>query len=126
MLFRSRIPIHLKLKGRTTKYALREAMRPLLPREILQRRKLGLNPPLGIWLRGELAPLIEQRLSAHSMQDAGWFRAESVARFVRDFRAGRRDYSLHLWALLVLDQWRRQILEGESSAQEFPLLKATA
>lgn len=121
-----RIPARLKLKRRTTKYALREAMRPLLPPEILERGKLGLNPPLGIWLRGELAPLIEEQLSTRAVEAAGWFQPQAVANLVRDFRTGRRDYSLHIWALLVLNQWRRQILEGESSAQEIPLLKATA
>jgi len=113
-----RLPSRYKLKRGATKHALREAMRPLLPREILDRRKLGLNPPLGIWLKGELAPLIDARLSPSAIRRAGWFRPEAVTRCVEDFRSGRRDNSLHLWALLVLDQWRRQILEGESATQE--------
>ena len=122
-----RLPPRLKLKGRTTKYVLREAMRPLLPAAVLQRSKLGLNPPLGIWLRGELALLIESRLSPAAVRRAGWFRPEAVARIVADFRAGRRDYALHIWALLVLDQWRRQILEGEGSALDpAAILGATA
>lgn len=111
-----RLPPRLKLKGGTAKHVLREAMRPLLPREVLDRSKLGLNPPLGIWLKGELASLIDTRLSPAAIRRAGWFRPEAVTRCVEDFRSGRRDNSLHLWALLVLDQWRRQILEAESSA----------
>jgi len=113
-----RLPAQYKLRGRRSKHILREAMRPVLPRAVLERSKLGLNPPLGIWLKGELATLLDARLSPAEVRRAGWFRPDAVARCVEDFRSGRRDNSLHLWALLVLDQWRRQILEGQSAAFE--------
>jgi asparagine synthase (glutamine-hydrolysing) len=122
-----RLPSGLKLRGRKSKHVLREAMRAMLPEQILNRSKLGLNPPLGIWLRGELAGLVDQRLSPDAVRRAGWFRPQAVSRLIQDFRTGRRDYSLHIWALLVLDQWRRQILEqseGEGGVTE--LLRATA
>jgi asparagine synthase (glutamine-hydrolysing) len=106
------LPAELKLRGRQSKFVLREAVRPLLPREILERGKLGLNPPIGLWLRGELAPLLEQYLSKEAVQRRGWFRADEVRRLVDEFRAGRRDYSLHLWGLIVLEEWARQYLDG--------------
>ena len=111
--FGLRLPVEQKLHGRTGKYVLREAMRPLLPAEILERPKLGLNPPLGIWLRRELAPLVAHYLSRESVELRGWFQPAAVERIVREFQTGRRDYSLHLWALLVLEEWCRQYLDGE-------------
>lgn len=117
-----RLPARLKLRGSQTKHILRTAMRPRLPAQILQRSKLGLNPPLGIWLRGELAPLIDQHLSPVAVRRTGWFRPEAVAQLIGDFRSGRRDYSLHLWALLVLEQWRRQVLEQSPGEIESPEL----
>jgi asparagine synthase (glutamine-hydrolysing) len=108
--FSMRLPAELKLRGRQTKYLLREAVRPLLPAEILERPKLGLNPPLGMWMRRELAPLMERTLSAEAVRRRGWFRPEAVAQLREDFRSGRRDYSLHLWALLVLEEWARQYI----------------
>lgn len=106
--FSMRLPAELKLRGRHTKFLLREAVRPLLPAEILKRPKLGLNPPLGMWLQSELVPLMERYLSEEAVRRRGWFRPEAVAALVRDFRSGRRDYSLHLWGLLVLEEWARQ------------------
>jgi len=106
--FSMRLPAEMKLRGRKTKYLLREAVRPLLPAEILERPKLGLNPPLGMWLQSELTPLLDTYLSEASVRQRGWFRPEAVARLREDFRSGRRDYSLHLWALLVLEEWARQ------------------
>ena len=116
--FALRLPASQKLRGRETKYLLRCALRPLLPRETVERPKLGLNPPLGRWLRGELAPLVDRYLSPGAVRQRGWFRPEAVARFREEFQSGRRDFSLHLWGLLVLEEWARQYLDG--AAQEAP------
>ncbi len=106
--FSMRVPAELKLRGRHTKFLLREAVRPLLPAEILERPKLGLNPPLGMWMQREMAPLMERYFSGEAVRRRGWFRPEAVARLREEFRSGRRDYSLHLWALVVLEEWARQ------------------
>jgi len=106
--FAMRMPAEMKLRGRRTKFLLREAVRPLLPPEILARPKLGLNPPMGMWLRRELMPLMERYLSAETVRRRGWFRAESVQRLVEQFRSGKWDYSMHMWSLLVLEEWARQ------------------
>src|SRR5262249_26344668 len=49
--FTTRLPEHLKLRGRTTKYILRRAMKDVLPQRILRRRKMGFPVPVGAWLR---------------------------------------------------------------------------
>jgi asparagine synthase (glutamine-hydrolysing) len=110
--FALRLPPNQKLRGRETKHLLRRAMRPLLPRETLQRSKLGLNPPLGRWLCGELAPLVDRYLSPAAVRRRGWFRPEAISRIRAEFDEGRRDYSLHLWSLLVLEEWARQYQDG--------------
>lgn len=113
--FALRLPAVEKLRGRTGKHVLREAMRPLLPAEILERPKLGLNPPLGMWLQRELAPLVNRYLSRESIKHRGWFAPAAVERLIGEFRAGRRDYSLHIWALLVLEEWCRQYLDDDAT-----------
>ncbi|HMD32726.1 MAG TPA: asparagine synthase (glutamine-hydrolyzing), partial [Candidatus Acidoferrales bacterium] len=79
------LPAEQKLRGRDTKHLLRVAMRPLLPEQTLRRSKLGLNPPLGRWLRGELAPLVDRYLSPEAIRRRGWFRPEAIARMRGDF-----------------------------------------
>jgi len=113
--FALRLPAAQKLRRRETKHLLRRAMRPLLPAPTLERSKLGLNPPLGRWLRNELAPLLDRYLSADAVRRRGWFRPEAVARMRREFDEGRRDYSLHLWSLLVLEEWAHQYQDGVAS-----------
>jgi asparagine synthase (glutamine-hydrolysing) len=118
--FALHLPSNQKLHGNETKRLLRSAMRRLLPEKTLRRSKLGLNPPLGRWLRRELAPLMDSYLSPEAVLRRGWFRPEAVTRLREEFRSGRRDYSLHLWGLLVLEEWARQYLDGVHQAEPVP------
>lgn len=77
----------------------------LLPKNILERPKRGFNPPMGVWLRRELAPLVEERLRPERVQRLGlvW---KPVERLLAEHRRGGRDHALKIWALLVLDLWQ--------------------
>jgi asparagine synthase (glutamine-hydrolysing) len=86
---------------------LKAVARRLLPAEVIDRPKRGFNPPLGVWLKGDLAPMLNERLTPAAMAACGidWKPVEGL---LSEFRRGGRDHSLKLWALLVLDAWRRQ------------------
>ncbi|KIL97711.1 Asparagine synthetase glutamine-hydrolyzing [Paramagnetospirillum magnetotacticum MS-1] len=87
------------------KTLLKAAARRLLPAEIVDRPKLGFNPPMGLWLKNELAPMVAERLIPARMADLGleW---KGVEALLAEHRAGRRDLSLPVWALLVLERWQ--------------------
>jgi asparagine synthase (glutamine-hydrolysing) len=72
------------------------------------KSKIGFNPPMGVWLRGALAPLVESHLAPDVVRARGLFRPERVAALVDTLRAGRRDVSLQVWSLVVLEQWQRE------------------
>lgn len=86
------------------KTLLKACARRLLPTTIVDRPKLGFNPPMGQWLKDELAPLVNDRLTAARMATCGleW---GPVAALLDEHRKGGRDHSLKIWALLVLDAW---------------------
>lgn len=113
--FALRLPAGEKLRGRGGKRVLRHAMDSLLPAKILKRPKLGLNPPLGMWLQRDLAPVVNRYLSRESVERRGWFAADAVVRLMDEFHSGRRDYSLHIWALLVLEEWCRQYVDDDAT-----------
>jgi asparagine synthase (glutamine-hydrolysing) len=102
------MPGSAKLQRGRTKAILRAAAAPHLPERPLAKGKVGFNPPMGIWLNRELAPLVESHLSREQVEARGLFRPEAVERLVGDLRGGRRDVSLHVWALIVLEQWQRE------------------
>ena len=53
--FVAALPSNLKLRGSTSKYLLKEAMRGLLTDDIIDRKKHGFGVPVGAWFRGDLA-----------------------------------------------------------------------
>jgi asparagine synthase (glutamine-hydrolysing) len=102
------LPGSAKLRRGRSKAILRDAAGSHLPARPLAKRKVGFNPPLGVWLNGELAPLVASHLSREAVEARGLFRPEAVARLVDSLRSGRRDVSLHVWSLIVLEQWQRE------------------
>ncbi|MET0556518.1 MAG: asparagine synthase (glutamine-hydrolyzing) [Vicinamibacteria bacterium] len=101
------LPDAYKRRGAVGKVVLKEALRGLVPDDVLTRPKQGFGLPLGEWFRGELAPLVADtlldrpRLAAH-------LRADTVRRLYDEHRSGRADRGHALWTLLVLELWLRK------------------
>jgi asparagine synthase (glutamine-hydrolysing) len=95
------------------KTLLKAAARRLLPAEIIDRPKLGFNPPLGLWLKGPLGPMVAERLNKHRTEELGlsW---PAVSALLAEHAGGRRDHSLKVWSLLVLDAWERELRHGRA------------
>jgi asparagine synthase (glutamine-hydrolysing) len=108
------LPAKMKLRGLDTKWIVKEAMRGILPAEILRRKKMGFSPPLPRWINQELKPLLAGMLDPAAIERRGIFRADSVARLLRDHSEQKRDNSMQIWALLMIEVWQRMYLDGES------------
>ena len=104
----SGVPGSSKLRRGTSKAILRRALSDRVPARTLAKRKLGFNPPLASWLRGDLASLVESHLAQDVVASRGLFEPKRVRGLVQQLRSGRRDVSLHVWALIVLEQWQRE------------------
>jgi asparagine synthase (glutamine-hydrolysing) len=114
------VPPHLKLKGLlrpTTKYIFRQAMRNILPREVLQQPKAGFAAPVDYWLAHDLREMVDDLLSPAQIEKRGLFRAEAVRQFIDQHRSGRRDWSMQIWQFLTLELWMQVFLDGR--AREF-------
>ncbi len=98
-------PIY-KLKGATTKYILKRAMAPLLPRRIIKRRKAGFMIPLATWLSGALRSMVEELCSESMLRRDGYFDPRVVRQMLDDHYAARRDYRKMIWTLLAFQIWR--------------------
>ena len=99
------LPANLKLHGMTTKFIMKEAVRDLLPAEIIDRKKKGFNMPVARWFAGELRPLLEDVLEASKLRQDGIFDAAGVRRLMDDHFAHRKDNRKPLWTLFVFQQW---------------------
>jgi asparagine synthase (glutamine-hydrolysing) len=103
------LPDSFKLSRFRTKVVLREAFRDLVPRSILERRKMGFGVPLGAWLRGGLRPLVDDLLVSPSSKLFESVRREPVQALVAEHMDGRQDRGQQLFCLLTLSIWLRSL-----------------
>ena len=113
MDFAARMPDSLKLSGSTSKVVLREAMKGLLPDEIIWRTKMGFPVPVGKWLRGEAKQLVDEFILSERAMSRGIFDADVVREIVTRHNLGE-NHDERLWALLNFEMWQRRFIDGEN------------
>jgi asparagine synthase (glutamine-hydrolysing) len=111
--FAARLPPRMKLRGLTTKWILREAVKTLLPAEILTRKKMGFPVPFGVWMRGRGADLARDILLDTRARQRGITASAAVAALIDAHASGRRDGSDALWSLINLELWYRTFIDGD-------------
>ncbi len=99
------MPGDLKIRDGERKWILKRAMRDVLPREILTRKKEGFSIPMKNWLRRELAPLMRSLLAPSRMAARGLFEPSEVTRLVDSHVAGRENHAHTLFPLMVFERW---------------------
>ena len=105
--FAARLPVRLKVRGREGKLVPRALARRRFRAGLVDRPKQGFGVPLGRWLRGALAPLVDDALTPERLRATG-LRPEGVRRLVARQRAGRDEHAPQVWSLLALQSWARR------------------
>jgi asparagine synthase (glutamine-hydrolysing) len=114
--FATRLPARLKLRGLTTKYVLREAMRDTLPPEILTRKKMGFPVPIDAWFRGPFRPVVDELVLGPRAIERGLFDPASLRTLVADHDSGQARNGQRIWSLINLELWHRIFIDGESAS----------
>jgi asparagine synthase (glutamine-hydrolysing) len=109
--FAATIPSHLKLRGMTKKYLLKQAFAPLLPAEVLTRKKKGFSIPLAVWFRGALKPFLLDWLGEARIKRLGVFDERAVAALIAEHMDHRENHENKLWALLMFVIWHALYME---------------
>lgn len=115
--FSATIPPNLKLNGNITKYILKKAASRLLPKEIIEREKMGFFAPVApetYWFKGELKELTSQILFESKTQKRGYFDQNYIPELFRQHEKGNRDNSYRIWTLLNLEIWHRVYIDSDS------------
>jgi len=99
------LPSGLKLKGLTSKYILKKAMKPFLPHEVIQRKKKGFGVPIAKWIKGPLKDLFEDLLSSDRIRREGFLNSEYVSSLFQEHLLNKKDNRKQLWTLLVWELW---------------------
>jgi asparagine synthase (glutamine-hydrolysing) len=110
--FTSGLPDNFKVRGRTTKWILREAMKRLLPLEILERPKVGFRVPVSEWFRGSMRDYLYEHLTGTHSLTREYYHPVALEKVLVDHVAGRQNHEKLLWCLLNLEIWHRVYIKG--------------
>ena len=119
--FVTKLPASYRLKGSHSKHILKRVSRRWLPEEIVERKKVGFDSPIGQWFKGELRDFITGFLSAENVRKSGLLNPLAVQKLIQDHLSGLKDYSMQLWSVLALEAWHRMYIEGRCENQNLPL-----
>jgi len=111
--FAAALPPRMKLRGFTTKWILREAVKAVLPAEILTRKKMGFPVPFGLWLRGAGAGIARDVLLDSRARQRGIMDPDAVTALIDAHARGATDGGDALWSLMNLELWYRTFIDGE-------------
>jgi asparagine synthase (glutamine-hydrolysing) len=102
------LPASTKIRGRTTKVALKAAAAAWLPPEIIERPKASFGVPLRAWVSRDLRQMVDDQLLTGVLVSTGFVRREPLRQLIAQDRAGREDRAKEIWQLLTLEEWCRQ------------------
>lgn len=105
--FVSALPDEYRVSGRATKWILREAMKRLLPPEILERPKVGFRVPVNEWFRGPMRDYLYDHLTGADSRTRQYYHGPALQRVLGEHVSGRQNHEKLLWCLLNLEIWHR-------------------
>lgn len=109
------IPSSLKLRDGTSKYLLRQLLRDRLPPSIVNRQKHGFTVPIARWLTGPLRTIGHDLLFDGRLARRGIFNEPVLRQVWNEHRSGRRDHQHRIWAVMMLELWFREFIDGAAS-----------
>jgi asparagine synthase (glutamine-hydrolysing) len=115
--FATHLPESMKLRGWTTKYVLRRAMRGLLPSEILTRKKMGFPVPIESWFRGKYRRIVDEYVLSERALGRGFFNPGYVRELAARHASGE-NHAERLWMLVNFEIWLRRFFDNEVSTTE--------
>ena len=111
--FAATLPPRLKLRGFQTKWILREAVKSILPHEILTRKKMGFPVPFGLWMKDRWHSVARDVLLDRRTRERGIIEPAAVDRLLTAHASGEQEGADAIWSLLNLELWYRTYIDGE-------------
>jgi asparagine synthase (glutamine-hydrolysing) len=104
----ARLPDSYKYKQGEKKYVIKEIVHQYIPKEMMERPKMGFAIPIKNWLSNQLLEHVETYLSETVIKNQGLFNWEVVEKLKKDFLGGKKEYDQKIWYLLMFQMWYKK------------------
>ncbi len=103
--FMACVPNDYKIKNGIKKYMLKDILYDFVPKELMERPKMGFGAPIEHWLRTNLREQVEYFLSEPYIRAQGIFSFPELNHLRQNFYAGREKYAIKMWYIFVFQMW---------------------
>lgn len=107
--FSWRVPLKMKIKDGRGKWLLRQVLYEYVPKELIERPKMGFDVPTGAWMRGPLREWTESLLNERRLRQEGFFDPHPIREKWAEHLSGKRNWQYHLWDVLMFQAWLDEI-----------------
>lgn len=111
-------PSDVKFKQGEKKHILKETFKPLLPNDILYRKKMGFSVPLASWFREEIKSIAEQYFFTKNDGISTFFNIDYVQTLWDQHQSETTDHSALLWSLLMFEMWWQRYVQMHTTMPE--------
>ena len=99
----------MKIRDGQGKWIVRQLLHSLVPKELVERPKMGFGIPLDSWLRGPLRSWVEELLAPERLHREGFLNPATVREKWTEHLSGKRNWQYHLWNVLMFQAWLEQV-----------------
>jgi asparagine synthase (glutamine-hydrolysing) len=103
--YAAQLPDDFKYHNGIKKHIVREIVHNYIPKEKMDRPKMGFAIPLAAWMNNELKDMVNSYINEKSIKEQGLFNWEAVSRLKTAFFSGKSEYDFKLWYLLMFQMW---------------------
>jgi asparagine synthase (glutamine-hydrolysing) len=101
----AQLPNEYKYHDGEKKYIVKQIVYKYIPKEMMERKKMGFGIPIEKWLNNELKELVKEYFSEKKLNEHKLFNTGYVQKLTADFFNGRTDLYLKIWYLLMFQMW---------------------